>query len=358
MSNESHVTIEFRRYLLGELPEPARTAFEEAYFSNPELMEEIWAAETDLVDAYVTDRLDGDERRLFESRYLTSPQRRERVAVARALQSRIRAAGIAPVMVDTAPAAAASAPVAPVRAEQDAPAPPAPVPFRRRVEASGVVVSGPVKQAAKPPRFTTWQLAAAAALVLAAATIAWLMMQGGSVNLPPPSSASSNPAPPSTAPEPTPKPPEAVPPGTATPNNTPPGTVASNPPSPAPTTPPGGTRSPLTVLAVTLSPIQLRSDAGQTSVTVPANTDRIALRFEGDRGDAREVALDIRTVEGKRVWTGGVRIERPTPAGVAATVSVPAKSLPPDDYIATLFAVTPGSERTELNRYVFRIARP
>jgi hypothetical protein len=380
MSNEPHVTTEFRRYLLGELPEPARTAFEEAYFSDPDLMEEIWAAETDLVDAYVTDRLDGEERRLFESQYLTSPHRRERVAVARALQSRIQAAGFA--TADDEDDAPATAP----------PEPTAATPFRPRV-VTGAVDSGGasssagvpartapagtvssraavnerLKPAARPPRFTTWQLAAAAAIVLAAATLAWLLMRpGGPMALPPPSSsASSTPAPPATAPEQTPKPapPETVPPGArpegATPNTAPPGTVAANPPStssPLPP-PPGGTRAPMTVLAVTLSPIQLRSDAGQTNVTVPSNTDRITLRFEGDRGAAREVAVDVRTVEGRRVWTGGLRLERPTPPGIAAVVAVPAKALPPDDYIATLFAIDANGERTELNRYVFRIGR-
>lgn len=114
----------------------------------------------------------------------------------------------------------------------------------------------------------------------------------------------------------------------------------------------------MVMLAVTLSPIQLRSDAGQTSVMVPPNTDRITLRFEGDRGAARDVAVDIRTVEGRRAWTGTLRIERPTPPGVAAAVTVPAKALPSDDYIATVFTIDPATkERTELNRYVFRIAR-
>src|SRR5687767_3799971 len=73
------------RYLLGDLPETEQMAVEQEYFADPEKFEEVWAAENDLVDRYVRDRLPRGRRELFERNYLQSPKHRERVALARKL---------------------------------------------------------------------------------------------------------------------------------------------------------------------------------------------------------------------------------------------------------------------------------
>src|SRR5262252_4422512 len=73
------------RYLLGNLPESEEAAVEQEYFADPEKLEEVWAAENDLVDRYVRGRLSRGERELFEQNYLQSPKHRDRVAVARKL---------------------------------------------------------------------------------------------------------------------------------------------------------------------------------------------------------------------------------------------------------------------------------
>src|SRR5215468_3388008 len=70
------------RYLLGDLPEPEQVAVEQEYFADPEKLEEVWAAENDLVDRYARGRLSRGERKLFERNYLQSPKHRERLAVA------------------------------------------------------------------------------------------------------------------------------------------------------------------------------------------------------------------------------------------------------------------------------------
>src|SRR5215475_15931428 len=73
------------RYLLGNLPETEQMAVEQEYFADPEKFEEVWAAESDLVDHYVRGRLPRGERELFERNYLQSPKHRDRVTLARKL---------------------------------------------------------------------------------------------------------------------------------------------------------------------------------------------------------------------------------------------------------------------------------
>ena len=73
-----------RRYLLGELADADRAFVEERLFSSEEFWEHVCLIEDDLVDAYVRGELRGGERARFESHFLSSPRRRERVAMAQA----------------------------------------------------------------------------------------------------------------------------------------------------------------------------------------------------------------------------------------------------------------------------------
>lgn len=74
-----------RQYLLGAASEDECTVIEREYFERAEALDRVAAAEEDLVDDYLSGRLSGDERHLFESRYLASPHHRIRLAVARRL---------------------------------------------------------------------------------------------------------------------------------------------------------------------------------------------------------------------------------------------------------------------------------
>lgn len=74
-----------RRYLLGALPEAEQLRLEERFFADGETLEQIWAVENELIDAYVRDQLTGVERAQFERHYLAAPDHRERVAFAREL---------------------------------------------------------------------------------------------------------------------------------------------------------------------------------------------------------------------------------------------------------------------------------
>lgn len=76
---------ELVRYLLGELPEDAAERLDERSVMDDEFATRLRLAEDDLVDAYARGRLTGDRRRRFESFYMASPRRRQKVAFAREL---------------------------------------------------------------------------------------------------------------------------------------------------------------------------------------------------------------------------------------------------------------------------------
>jgi anti-sigma factor RsiW len=73
------------RYLLGDLPEERLTEIEDRAFRDPEYLQEILAVESDLIDGYVRNELSDSERRLFQSRFLVSAERRQKVEFARNL---------------------------------------------------------------------------------------------------------------------------------------------------------------------------------------------------------------------------------------------------------------------------------
>ena len=74
-----------RRYLLGEATDEERDAFELEYFHSEEAVDRIAAAEDDLIDDYLSNRLDPAERGLFERGYLAAPDHRRRVETVRQL---------------------------------------------------------------------------------------------------------------------------------------------------------------------------------------------------------------------------------------------------------------------------------
>jgi hypothetical protein len=72
-------------YLLGKLTEEEQVRVEDRAFADRECLLAIDAAEADLIDAYVSGDLSRGDRRAFEQRFLTSPQRRSKVEFAQAL---------------------------------------------------------------------------------------------------------------------------------------------------------------------------------------------------------------------------------------------------------------------------------
>jgi hypothetical protein len=73
------------RYLLGDQPESERERLEQEYFANPEILQELYLAEDDLIDAYVRGVLTARQGEQFEKYYLDSAGKRQRVEFARTL---------------------------------------------------------------------------------------------------------------------------------------------------------------------------------------------------------------------------------------------------------------------------------
>jgi anti-sigma factor RsiW len=74
-----------KRYLLGILSEDERNRFEQRYFSDNAIFEEVEIAEDDLVDRYVRGELTDDDRHLFEQALSNSPRLNDRIEFARLL---------------------------------------------------------------------------------------------------------------------------------------------------------------------------------------------------------------------------------------------------------------------------------
>src|SRR5205809_729519 len=75
--------LQLTNYLLGLLPENEAERFDEASIADDEMASRLCVVENDLVDAYVTGRLDAGTREHFEAFYLKSPRRREKVKFAK-----------------------------------------------------------------------------------------------------------------------------------------------------------------------------------------------------------------------------------------------------------------------------------
>ncbi|HEX3085904.1 MAG TPA: hypothetical protein VHP99_15325 [Pyrinomonadaceae bacterium] len=86
MSSSTNQNQAITEYLLGSLPEVEMERLDELSVTSPEFAEVLSVSEKDLIDAYVQGELSGTILAQFESHYLASPFRRERVAFAEAFQ--------------------------------------------------------------------------------------------------------------------------------------------------------------------------------------------------------------------------------------------------------------------------------
>jgi hypothetical protein len=72
-----------KQYLLNSLSEADRVQFERRYFEDDDLYRRLRVIEEELITDYVYDRLAASERRLFDEHYSLTPERRERIEIAR-----------------------------------------------------------------------------------------------------------------------------------------------------------------------------------------------------------------------------------------------------------------------------------
>jgi hypothetical protein len=137
------------RYLLGLLPDADTERLDELTIAEDEVADRLRAVEDDLVDDYVRGTLTGEPLERFESVYLASPRRREKVSFARSfLHSVARAADSA--------AQGTRDEIQPPQAKPAVATPSPAWPVRRLASRSW----------SRPTPGSTWIVAAAAALLL------------------------------------------------------------------------------------------------------------------------------------------------------------------------------------------------
>ena len=78
---------QLRRYVLGAATDEECDAIEREGFDRADAADRVSAAEDELIDDYLSGRLDGSERPRFERHYLSTPNHRRRVAIVRALKN-------------------------------------------------------------------------------------------------------------------------------------------------------------------------------------------------------------------------------------------------------------------------------
>ncbi len=310
------------RYLLGDLPETEEAAVEQEYFADPEKLEEVWAAENDLVDRYLRGRLSRGERELFERNYLRSPKHRERVSVARKL---IEAAdwpleenSVTPQVIES-------------------------VSFWRnwRDRLTGAL---------NKPKILMVSFAAAAILLLFGGS-AWLLLERARLmqELGKTSAELS---------ERQRREREIADQLAAEREQS--GKLKSEIDRLQETIAQKTTQTPdqparPSIFSFFLAPLLATRTEGasQQQFTISPDIDLVRLQMKIEPGDTRSFQVAIRMVGEAEVWN-----QRPIdPRSNAITVNVPANKLPLGDYILTLSAMTPTGEQEEINRYSFRVLR-
>jgi hypothetical protein len=90
---ESNLTDQnIRPYLLGTLVEAEQQQLEESLLTSDELFEELLVAEDELIDEYLAGQLTDSDRERFEQRFLSTPERMQKLRFARAFKRHVTAA--------------------------------------------------------------------------------------------------------------------------------------------------------------------------------------------------------------------------------------------------------------------------
>lgn len=91
---QAHVQVSERemvKYLLGDLSPELERRFEELYFADDKLFDQVQAIKEELIDDYLREKLSEDDRKLFERNFLAAPAQRQQVEFARSLMNSISA---------------------------------------------------------------------------------------------------------------------------------------------------------------------------------------------------------------------------------------------------------------------------
>ena len=325
------------RYILGGLSDRERELVEAEYFEDDDAFEQMLIAEEELTDAYVRGGLSAEDRARFEKSYLSTARGCERVQFARTL-----AKAVSDARVSAAAPPAPVAPVAPVATEANDRS------FFSAVRAFGA----------------GWRVAFAAAALVVVAGFTWLLVERSRMRDELSQLRSERAALDERAREAERRAAaeqarnvellaqleggQALPPsegGAGEQDNPPPGKTVEPTPRPS-------------VLSFVLTPGLVRG-GGAKALAVPDGTASVALRLNVEAGTFQNYRAVIETADGRQVWRADSLKPRRA-NGAASSVNlpaIPARTLPPGDYVLLLSGVRPDGGVEGVADYSFRVVR-
>ncbi len=283
------------RYLLGDLPDDQQIELEDRAFADRQCMENLLAVENDLIDNYVRGSLSETQRSQFESRFLTSNERRQKVEFARAL--------------------------AEVSARQ--PEVEAPVTFWQSL-ADWLRSLNPALQ-----------VSLAAASLAAIIGVTWLIRQ----TVTPPLEVKEIAK---TEPMPGPLPTEARRPEPEQPPQ-----PAQPPPAPPPT-----------IASLVLLPGTSRSASERPKLVIPQAASLTRLQVGLERtDDYKGFGVEIRNSQGREIWKRDGLRPQPSRAGRTINLIIPRSLFPTGQYELALKGLTADKKAEDVRYYYFEVNR-
>src|SRR5688572_28541036 len=85
-----------RLYLLGNLGERGNEEFERQLFADDKFLEEVMAAEDQLIDDFLTGDLSSDEAAMFEKNFFVTENRRQKLRLGKTLRTYAKKASATP----------------------------------------------------------------------------------------------------------------------------------------------------------------------------------------------------------------------------------------------------------------------
>lgn len=89
IQNEFKTEAEVRGFLLGEMSETERSAFEERFVADADLFEQMRVVEDELIESYIRGTLPAAQKEKFERAFLTTERRRSRVEFTRSMLDKL-----------------------------------------------------------------------------------------------------------------------------------------------------------------------------------------------------------------------------------------------------------------------------
>ncbi len=341
MAGKTQEGARLTQYLLGRISVRELEQTEEAYFADDEAFEQMLIAEEELIDAYARGEMSVEERQRFEELFMASPRWRERVQFARSLSAAV--SGAQPAVTSQE---AGHAP----QESDDVPLTPPPSFF-----------------AALHARGATLSFALAAIALAAVVGLAWLLVERARMReelrqLRAERTTLSNSvqemqarvAAEQTRNEELRAQLEGKQ-ATLPQKTDPQEDFASQQNDKLPDKNSGQTQPP-SVLSFVLTPGLVRG-GGATTLSVPHGASSIVLRLNTEASsDYATYRAGIETAGGRKVWSAD--LARPqSVAGTLTLPALPAKNLPPGDYILLLNGKRPDGGFEDIADYSFRVVR-